>query len=312
MNKPLVVMLGGSGFVGRHLAPRLVAAGYRVRVPSRNRNIAREVGSVPGVELINCDVHDPKALREALDGASVAINLIGILNESGRSGAGFQRAHVELTRGLIAACKDAGVDRLLQMSALNAGRGNSHYLRTRGEAEQLVRQSGLAFTIFQPSVIFGRGDGLFQRFAFLLKIAPVLPLARAKARFAPVYVGDVADAFCTALKRKDCIGQTLELYGDEVLTLKEIVEYTAECMGLSRLVVPLPDPLARIQALVFDFVPGKPFSTDNYRSLKLDSVGGIDALHKLGIAKTPIQAVVPQLLGRGSRQQLLDRNRRVR
>lgn len=312
MNKPLVVMLGGSGFVGRHLAPRLVAAGYRVRVPSRNRNIAREVGSVPGVELINCDVQDPAALRRALEGASVAINLVGILNEAGRSGAGFQRAHVDLTRALIAACKEAGVKRLLQMSALNAGRGSSHYLRTRGEAEQLVRQSGLAFTLFQPSVIFGRGDGLFQRFAFLLRIAPVLPLARAHARFAPVYVGDVADAFCAALTRKDSIGQTLELYGDEVLTLKQIVEYTAECMGLRRLVVPLPDPLARIQGLVFDFVPGKPFSTDNYRSLQLDSVGGVDGLHKLGISKTPIAAILPQLLGRGSRQQLLDRNRQVK
>ena len=312
MNKPLVVMLGGSGFVGRHLAPRLVAAGYRVRVPSRNRNIAREVGSVPGVELVNCNVYDPAALREALGGASVAINLVGILKEAGRSGAGFERAHVELTRQLIAACKQTGVERLLQMSALNAGRGSSHYLRTRGEAEQLVAKSGLAYTIFQPSVIFGRGDGLFQRFAFLLKIAPVLPLACASARFAPVYVGDVADAFCAALARRDCIGQTLEIYGDQVMTLREIAEYTAECLGLSRLVLALPAPLARIQGWLFDFVPGKPFSTDNFRSLQLDSVGGIDALHKLRIAKTPVEAIVPQLLGRGGRQQLLDRNRRVR
>ncbi|MCK7593380.1 complex I NDUFA9 subunit family protein [Pseudomarimonas salicorniae] len=312
MNKPLVVMLGGSGFVGRHLAPRLVAAGYRVRVPSRNRNMARDVGCVPGVELVNCNVHDPAELRRVLEGASVAINLVGILNESGHGGAGFNRAHVELTRNLIGACKEAGVGRLLQMSALNAGRGTSHYLRTRGEAEQLVRQSGLAYTIFQPSVIFGRGDGLFGRFALLLRFAPVLPLARASARFAPVYVGDVADAFLAAMSRKDTVGQVIELYGDEVLTLKQIVEYTARCMGLKRLIVPLPDALARIQALVFDFVPGKPFSSDNYRSLKLDSVGGVDGLHRLGIAKTPIDAVVPKLLGEAGRQTLLDRNRRVR
>jgi NADH dehydrogenase len=305
-------MLGGSGFVGRHLAPRLVAAGYRGRVPSRNRNLAREVGCVPGVELVNCNVHDPVALRQVLEGAEVAINLIGILNESGRSGAGFNRAHVELTRHLISACKQAGVPRLLQMSALNAGRGSSHYLRTRGEAEQLLKQSSLAWTVFQPSVIFGRGDGLFQRFAQLLRFAPVLPLARAKARFAPVYVGDVAEAFVRALSRKETIGQTIELYGDEVLTLKEIVAYTARGMGLKRLVLPLPDALARIQGLVFDFVPGKPFSTDNYRSLKLDSVGGVDGLHRLGIAKTPIDAIVPPLLGQGGRQQLLDRNRQVK
>jgi NADH dehydrogenase len=198
------------------------------------------------------------------------------------------------------------------MSALNAGRGSSHYLRTRGEAEKLVKDSGLDWTLFQPSVIFGRGDGLFQRFAQLLKLAPVLPLAKASTRFAPVFVGDVADAFALALQRKDCLGQTLELYGDQVLTLQQIVEYTAEQMGLKRLVVPLPDPLARVQAMLFDFVPGKPFSTDNYRSLQLDSVGGIDGLHRLGITKTSIDAIVPQLLGRGSRQRLLDHNRRVK
>ena len=312
MSKPLVVMLGGSGFVGRHLAPRLVAAGYRVRVPSRNRNIAREVGSVPGVELLTCNVHDPEALRRVVEGADAAINLVGILNEPGYGGAGFNRAHVELTRNLIAACKQAGVKRLLQMSALNAGRGSSHYLLTRGEAEKLVKESGLDWTLFQPSVIFGRGDGLFQRFALLLKLAPVLPLAKAGTRFAPVYVGDVADAFAVSLQRKDSVGQTFELYGDQTLTLKQIVEYTAEQMGLKRLVVPLPDALARVQAMLFDFVPGKPFSTDNYRSLQLDSVGGIDGLHRLGITKTSIDAIVPQLLGRGSRQRLLDRNRRVK
>ena len=312
MNRPLIVMLGGTGFVGRHLAARLVAAGYRVRVPSRNRNLAREVGCVPGVELLTCNVHDPEALRRVVEGADAAINLVGILNEPGYGGAGFNRAHVELTRNLVAACKQAGVARLLQMSALNAGRGSSHYLRTRGEAEQLVKQSGLVWTIFQPSVIFGRGDGLFQRFALLLRFAPVLPLARAGARFAPVYVGDVAAAFVAALSRKDTHGQTFELYGDQVLTLKQIVEYTAQHMGLRRLVVPLPDALARLQALVFDFVPGKPFSTDNYLSLKLDSVGGVDGLHRLGIPKTPIDAIVPALLGNGGRQPLLDRSRRVR
>lgn len=312
MSKPLVVMLGGSGFVGRHLAPKLTAAGYRVRVPSRAPERAREVACVPGVEVVACKVHDPDALTRVLEGAQVAVNLVGILNERGRDGSGFRAAHVTLTASLIEACRRQHVPRLLQMSALNAGRGQSHYLRTRGEAEALVRQSGLRWSIFQPSVIFGRGDGLFQRFAALLRMTPVLPLACPGARFAPVYVGDVARAFVAALGTREHEGQTFELYGDRIMSLREIVEYTARQLGLRRLILPLPDPLARIQAAVCDWIPGKPFSTDNYLSLQLDSVGGIDGLHRLGVSKTAVDAVVPQLLGRGTRQRLLDRNRQVR
>lgn len=301
-----IIVLGGSGFVGRHLVPRLAALGHRVIVPSRNPAQRRDITVVPGVELRRVDIHDPAALRALITGAAAVINLVGILNEKGSSGAGFTRAHVTLTAHLVAACQQAGVRRLLQMSALNAGRGSSHYLRTRGEAEELVRDSGLDWTIFQPSVIFGRGDGLFQRFAGLLRLAPTLPLAKPHARFAPVYVGDVAEAFVQALQRRETIGQRYELYGDQVLSLREIVDYTAQQLGLRRLVIPLPDWAARLQAAVFDFVPGKPFSSDNYKSLQLDSVGGIDGLFQLGIRKTPLDAIVPGLLGASFRQTELD------
>src|SRR5690606_20447992 len=136
-------------------------------------------------------------------GADAVINLVGILNEKGRDGSGFERAHVELTEVVIDACRSAGVSRLLQMSALNAGRGQSHYLRTRGESEARVRASRLDWTIFPPSVIFGPGDGLYNRFAGLLRPLPVLPLACAGAKFAPVYVGDVVEAFARAVARPD-------------------------------------------------------------------------------------------------------------
>jgi len=310
MSDKRIVILGGTGFVGRHLVPRLIHAGFSVRVLSRNRAMQRANTTVPGMEVVNADVYDRDVLCGHLQGAVAAINLVGILNERGRSGAGFHRAHVELTQTLIAACKAAGVNRLVQMSALNAGRGKSHYLRTKGLAEKAVTESGLAFTIFQPSVIFGPGDGLFFRFAQLIRLTPVLPLARAQAKFAPVYVGDVAQAFVTALQRPECIGQTYELYGPEVLTLAEIVRYTAEVLGLKCWVVPLPDALARVQAAIFDFLPGKPFSTDNYLSLQLDSVGGIDGLYRLGIDKTPIGAVIPALLGPRNKQARYDRYRR--
>lgn len=312
MSLSRIVVFGGTGFVGRRLVAELVRRGFAVTVPSRNRERQRDLLVLPGVEVVTADVYAAADLRRLLDGAQAAINLIGILNERGRRGHGFQRAHVDFTDSLIAACRASGVRRLLQMSALNAGRGESHYLRTRGQAEDSVRGSGLEWTIFQPSVIFGPGDGLFDRFAKLLRLAPVLPLARAGARFAPVYVGDVTEAFVRALEDPATIGQLYEIYGAETLSLAEIVRYTARCLGLRRAILPLPDALGRLQAAIFDFVPGKPFSTDNFLSLKHDSVGGIDGLYRLGIEKTPIEAIVPRQLGADARQSRHDRRRRAR
>ena len=316
--KPLrIAVLGGSGFVGRALVERLVGDGHAVTVLSRNRARHLDRQLPQDADMRDCDVYSVPALARALRAANaqVAINLIGILNESGgffhgRGGHGFRRAHVELVRGLIAACREAGVPRLLQMSALNAGRGRSHYLASRGEAEALVKTSGLDWTIFQPSVIFGHGDGLFCRFATLLQIAPVLPLARANAKFAPVYLGDVVAAFCRALEHPHTILQTYELYGPDIYTLKQIVQMTARRLHLRRIVIGLPDMLGRLQGLVFDFVPGKPFSSDNYRSLLTDSVGGIDGLHRLGITPTEVAAILPEILGHDDdRQTRLDRYR---
>ena len=310
-----ISVLGGTGFVGQALVERLVADGHDVTVISRNhaRHLERQLP--PNAAIRDCDEYDPAALANALRGSNVAINLVGILNETGGfgrndSGRGFQRAHVELTRALLAACNEAGVTRLLQMSALNAGRGRSHYLRTRGEAEDLVKASTLDWTIFQPSVIFGPGDGLFCRFAALLKIAPVLPLARASAKFAPVFLGDVVEAFRRALNDAGSVRQTYELYGPDIVTLAGIVRMTARQLGLRRLVVPLPDALGRMQAFAMDFVPGKPFSSDNFRSLLTDSVGGIDGLHRLGIVPTRMSAILPDILGNSDdRQARLDRYR---
>ncbi len=312
MSQPRIVVLGGTGFVGRHLVAALAREGYAVSVLSRNAQVHPALNVLPGVSVESAAVFDRDALAGRLRGAVAAINLVGILNEPGFSGAGFRRAHLDLTNALIAGCREAGVRRLLQMSALNAGRGRSHYLQTRGEAEQKVRDSGLDWTIFQPSVIFGPGDGLFFRFATLLDLAPVLPLAKPGAKFAPVYVGDVVQAFVRALRDPASIGQTYELYGPEVLTLKQIVEYTARWRGLRRLVLPLPDALGRLQALAFDFVPGKPFSSDNWKSLQIDSVGGIDGLYRLGIERTPIDRVMPALLARRGRQSRLDGFRAAR
>ena len=306
-----VVVLGGTGFVGRHLVPRLHADGHRVTVLSRNRELNRELGVLPRVGVANCDVHDRDALTRQLAGADVAINLVGILNERGSDGSGFRKAHVELTETLLAACKASGVRRLLQMSSLRAGEGASHYLRTRGEAEARVRESRIAASIFRPSVIFGHGDGLFFRFAKLLRVAPVLPLARADARFAPVHVGDVAEAFARALVHPHTIGHTYELYGPRTITLRELVQWTARLIGKRRLVIGLPDALGFVQARIGEWLPGKPVSRDNFRSLLLDSVGERDGLGALGIVATPMELVVPAMLGADAYQEQLARFREV-
>lgn len=292
-----IVILGGTGFVGRHLVPRLQRDGHRITVLSRNRDTHRELSVLPGVRVVNADVHDPVALRARLEGADAAINLIGILNERGSDGSGFRKAHVELTRSLVESCIATGVARLLQMSALRAGEGASHYLKTRGEADRIVQGSPLAWTIFRPSVIFGPGDGLFFRFASLLRIAPVLPLARAGAMFQPVYVGDVAEAFARALVHPRTAGQVFELGGPRSIALGELVRWTARMTGRRRWIIGLPDPLGALQARVGEWLPGKPISRDNFRSLGTDSIARSDGLGALGIVATPMEVVMPRLLG---------------
>jgi len=305
-----IVMLGGTGFVGRHLVARLANGGHQVTVLSRNREMKRDLRVLAGVRVRTTDVYDRAELAAAFVGADAVVNLVGILNERGFGGGkGFRKAHVELTATVIAACGDAGVSRLVQMSALRAGEGDSHYLITRGEAEARVKASSLRWSIIRPSVVFGPGDGLFCRFAGLLNVLPVLPLARANARFAPVYVGDVAEAIARILTHECTVGQTFELYGREVTTLVQMVRYTARQLRVRRLLIPLPDVLGRVQALVGDFIPGKPISSDNYQSLKLDSVGTRDGLAELGIEPTPIAAIVPVVLAGGRKQVQLDRYR---
>ena len=297
MSPMRIVVLGGTGFIGRPLLARLLREGHSVLLLSRNLGAHAERLLPPGVELRQLDVYDPDALRSAFAGADAVINLVGILNEAGDNGRGFRRAHVELAKLVIAAMHLAGVRRLLQMSSLNAGRGSSHYLKSRGEAEAAVRASGLDWTLFEPSVVFGPGDGLFARFGGLLKRLPVLPLACPEAKFAPVYVGDVVEAIARSLRDRRTIGEVYELYGPEVFSLREIVRLSARQLGLRRWIVPLPALFGRMQALACDFVPGKPFSSDNYRSLQTDSVGGIDGLHRLGIAPVRVAQVLPEILG---------------
>ncbi|MBL8200037.1 MAG: complex I NDUFA9 subunit family protein [Chromatiales bacterium] len=296
-------VLGGSGFLGSRLVARLANAGHAVTVPTRDPERCRHLRLLPTVRIIHADIHAPGVLENLLRGADVAINLVGILNEPGRDGAGFRRAHVDLTRRLIEACGVAGTHRLIQVSALNApgpdaaGPSTSHYLRSKGEAEALVRASGLRWTILQPSVIFGPGDSFLNRFAGLLRLIPLaFPLAMPGARFSPVHVADVVEAIVRAIRDPATAGRTYPLCGPDTFTLRELVAMVASTLGLRRRIIGLPRPLSRLQAAVMDFVPGKPFSTDNYRSLLTDSVGGTEGLRELGIQPRALRPNLPATL----------------
>jgi len=292
-----ILILGGSGFVGSHLVRRLSREGHSITVVTRHPNGARHLTIVPRVKILVFDPYDQARLGDALRGHDALINLVGILNESGRDGSGFRKAHVELVEIAIEACVRAGTARIIQMSALNAGRGESHYLRTRGEGEQRVRASRLSWTIFRPSTIFGPDDSFLNRFASLLAISPVLPLARPGAKFAPVYVGDVVEAFVRALADREHVGEIHQLCGAETWTLRDIVEWIAEQRGMRRWVIGLPDALGRLQGRVFDFVPGKPFSSDNFKSLMLDSTCSDNGFGRLGIVPWPMSEKAPEWLG---------------
>ena len=297
-----ICVLGGSGFVGTELVSRLVRAGHWVRVPTRDPRHAERLRVLATVELQRANVHEPQVLGQLFAGCDAVINLVGILNSHGR--ATFDSVHTALAARVLTAARAAGVRRLLHMSSLGAGeQAPSRYLRSKGAAETLLRSQPPgdaplpAVTIFRPSVIFGAGDSLTNRFAELLRLcAGWLPLARAGARFAPVSVADVAEALVRALDTPAGCGRTYELCGPEVMTLEEIVRLTAQVAGLPCHIVRLPDVIARLQGVVLGLLPGKPFSLDNFRSLTLDCVCREDGCAALGIRPQPMLAVLPDYL----------------
>ncbi|MGO1003611.1 complex I NDUFA9 subunit family protein [Lysobacter sp. CA196] len=292
-----VLILGGTGFVGRHLVEHLLRERYRITVLSRGVDPAKKKRLSRDASIIEGDIGNPDFLRAVLDDVDSVVNLVGILNEQGDSGAGFEHVYVELLDALLEAMRDMGVTRLLQMSALNAGTGHSHYLESRGRAEQRVRASKLAWTLFRPSVIAGPGDGLFCRFDALLRYAPLLPMGRANARFQPVWIGDVTQAFVNALADDSHVHRSYNLVGPEVMTLGEIVRATARARRRLRAVLPLPESLGKLQAEIGEWLPGKPISRDNWRSLQTDSTSVENGLLKLGIVPTPVLSHLPEILG---------------
>ncbi|MCK6371579.1 MAG: complex I NDUFA9 subunit family protein [Gammaproteobacteria bacterium] len=296
-----ICLLGGTGFVGSRLASALAGRGHDVVVPTRRIGRARHLLVLPTIRPCETDISDPATLTAVLRGCHSVVNLVGILNERGRDGQGFRRAHTELAENLVAACERLGVGRLVQVSALNADAkaGPSHYLRSKGAAELAICGStATGWTILQPSVIFGPGDSFINRFAGLLRWLPgMFPLAMAHARFAPVHVDDVVAAILRVIEDPRTAGKVYQLCGPEILTLGDIVGRIAAALGLHRRVIGLPVWMSRLQARVMDFVPGKPFSTDNFLSLTIDSVCSQNGMRALGIEPRSFDASLGAALG---------------
>ncbi len=283
------------------MCDRLSKEGYKLKVLTRNREYNKEnLIIIPGLDLVQTDIHNSENLEHHLTDCDAVINLVGILNEKGNNGNGFRHAHVELAKKLIDACEKNGIKRFLQMSALNADvNGPSHYLRTKGEAEDRLHSNStwLNVTSFRPSVIFGSKDSFFNRFSDLLKLTPLFfPLACHQAKFSPVYVLDVVEMMIRSLNDPNSYGQKYQLCGPKTYTLKELVDYTASITSLNRTIIPLNNFLSLIQATVFDFIPGKPFSRDNYLSTKSDSICQCNDLARYNINASSIESIVTQYL----------------
>jgi NADH dehydrogenase len=268
---------------------------------------------LPTVEPLAADEHDASTLKELLHGCDAVINLVGVLH-GGRGNASFAAAHVDMARKVVSACGETGVRRVLHMSALNAAPdAPSDYLRSKGAAEAILRASELDVTIFRPSVVFGREDRFLNTFATLLKWFPALIVPAAQARFQPVYVGDVARAFAEAIARQDSIGQSYDLCGPKVYTLKELTEFVAHTTGNCRMIFGADSALTNVMAFAMECLPGKMMSVDNVRSMTLDSVCN-GCTFPFGIEPEPVAAVAPEWLAyrtpRGRYAHFRDRTQR--
>lgn len=296
------LVLGGSGFVGRALAETLCRPSHdgcvRLLVPTRQRAHGLRLGTLPRVDLVEADVHDDGDLAKLVFGARGVINLVGILHGDEEA---FDQVHVALPRRLAIACRSTGVRRVIHVSAIGASaRAPSLYLRSKARGEALLRDAGLDLTVLRPSVVFGAEDKLLNLFARLQRYAPVLPLAGAQARFAPVWVGDLAEALARCMERPNTIGQRYECTGPDVYTLAELASAAGAYAGHRRRIVALPPKLAQWQAHLMEWWPGEPLMTrDDLASMQVPSVAtpGAPGLAALGIEPAALDGIAPSYLG---------------
>lgn len=304
----IITVFGGSGFVGRHVVRALAKAGYRVRVATRRPHLAQDLrvmGVVGQVQLVQANLRVPASVERALDGASGVVNLVGVLNESGRQT--FTRLHAVGTATIARAAAALGIDRMVQISAIGASADSaSRYARTKAEGEASVLAAMPDATILRPSIVFGTEDGFFNRFAAMARFVPALPLfGGGKSRFQPVFAGDVGKAVLAAFERSDARGQTYELGGPGVYTFEELMRFILDEIDRPRLLLPLPWAIGKVIATVSELVGALPLmpvviTRDQLIQLQSDNVVADDAkgLADLGIAGETVEAIVPGYLER--------------
>lgn len=307
MAQDLVTIFGGSGFVGRHVVQRLAQAGYRIRVVTRQPSLANYLtpsGKVGQIALLRGDVRNERDVASAVEGATIVINLVGILKPGG--GRSFDQMHVESAALVARAAAKAGVRRLIHVSAIGASKeSRSAYARSKAEGEAQVRAAFPAVTILRPSIVFGPGDGFFNRFGALMRMSPlVFPLFGAGVtKFQPVFVGDVAEAVLHALASAVTRSKTYELGGPVVYSFKELLTLIANLTERKPYFIPIPFFLLDIMAALTGWLPFAPVTLDQARLLHVDNVvkNGSDAaivgtLRDLDVQPTALEAIVPTYL----------------
>lgn len=290
-----VLVLGGTGFVGRHVCEQLNRLGIRATVPTRHLHHGQTVQTLPLVDVVTADVHREADLQRLLPGHDAVVNLVAVLHGSPER---FEQVHVTLPQTLARAMQAQGVKRLVHVSALGV-QGPSYYQRTKRQGEAVLQASGLAVTLLRPSVIFGAQDRFLNLFARLQALLPVVPLAGADTRFQPVWVGDVAQAIAQCLQQPQTAGAIYECVGPQVFTLADLVRLAGRCSGHPRPVFKLPRTLGYYQAALLSCLPGEPMmSTDNLWSMEVDNVasGQLPTLADLGISPTALEPVAASYL----------------
>ena len=307
-----VLLLGGSGFVGTYIANRLSQRGVEVTIPTRRRERTKALIIQPNVEMPEINTNSEEALVELMRGKDAVINLVGILHSRDvvlPYSKDFAEAHVELPKKIVAACKKAGVRRLLHMSALGADpKGPSEYLRSKGDGEAVVMaaQGDLDVTVFRPSVIFGLGDSFLSMFAGVLRKLPFFPLGFGQARFQPVWAADVADAYVDSLGNAATFGQAYDLVGPSIYTLRELVDYTAKLVNSTAKVIPLSEGWAYLQAGLMWLSPKPLMSPDNLRSMEVDSVCDGKCNLPANWHPTALEAIAPTYIAHNTPKGKLD------